>query len=231
MARPPHVPAALFGLVLAVCTGVSALAAQTAPRPAPTATAEAEVRRDFAARWDEPADRIALEWGALAGSVEGAAVATVQNGAGSSWIVVFRDGAGRQTGSVRVRAGVHGVQPVAAREIARGELLDAAAIAAQPVVRWGPPSAALAPEGWVARRRIAAGEVLAAPAVAAPDLVRSGEGVRLVVESGTVTLTAAATALGSGGLGARVAVRTDSGRRIDTTVTGPGEVRIRGMER
>jgi len=134
--------------------------------------------------------------------------------------------------------------PVAARAIARGEVLGADAIALAPdttrAVREAPaggwtaaprPTAAAGPvrPGWVARRQIAAGEPLRAPAVTPPDAVRHGQPVRVVYRESGLAITISGTAAADAPVGARVAVRVESAgraRRLEGTVIAPGLVQL-----
>ncbi len=111
--------------------------------------------------------------------------------------------------------------PRAARALARGESLAAGDIVAA-------PGDTLAPRlvGWTTRRVIAAGEVLHAPAVAPPAAVRAGDHVAVVYQQSGVALRLAGTAAADAALGARVAVRVDTRRRFEGTVTAPGVVTL-----
>lgn len=80
--------------------------------------------------------------------------------------------------------------------------------------------------GWVTRRMIAAGEVLRSPAVIAPQVVTANESVQVEWIDGNVRLTMRSVATRNAGVGDRVTVRTDSGKRMDALVIGPGRVRI-----
>ena len=111
--------------------------------------------------------------------------------------------------------------PRAARAMARGEALAATDIAAA-------PGDTLAPHlvGWTTRRMIAAGEVLRAPAVVPPASVRAGDRVAVVYAQGGVALRLDGTAATDAALGMRVAVRVDTHRRFEGTVTAPGVVTL-----
>jgi flagella basal body P-ring formation protein FlgA len=83
--------------------------------------------------------------------------------------------------------------------------------------------------GWVARRAIAAGEPLRPPAVAPPDAVRHGQPVRVVYRESGLAITISGTAAADAPVGARVAVRVESGgraRRLEGTVVAPGLVQL-----
>ncbi len=125
--------------------------------------------------------------------------------------------------------------PVAARALARGQVLTADDITFAPAPRPGAGAAARpvpAPRspvpgpGWTTRRMISAGEVLRAPAVAPPAAVRAGEPVALVYQADGITLRLAGTAAADAPLGARVPVRVDTRRRFEGVVAGPGLVRL-----
>ena len=111
--------------------------------------------------------------------------------------------------------------PRAARPLARGESLAAADIVAA-------PGDTLASHlvGWTTRRVIAAGEVLRAPAVTPPAAVRAGDHVAVVWQQAGVALRLAGTAAADAALGSHVAVRVDTRRRFEGTVTAPGVVTL-----
>ena len=132
--------------------------------------------------------------------------------------------------------------PVAARALARGEVLTAADIAffadtvrevrerTRAAGAWGTTaSAAPVGAGWVVRRAIAAGEPLRAPAVTPPDAVRYGQPVRVVYRESGLAITISGTAVADAPVGARVAVRVESAgraRRLEGTVLAPGLVQL-----
>jgi flagella basal body P-ring formation protein FlgA len=80
--------------------------------------------------------------------------------------------------------------------------------------------------GWTTKRRVRAGESLRAPLVESPRAVRPGDIVQLVVRRGSVTIALSGRAAGSAAIGERVAVRADTGRRMEGIVVEPGVVRI-----
>ena len=65
-----------------------------------------------------------------------------------------------------------------------------------------------------------------APAVAVPDAVKPGDDVRIVYVSGPVELVLVGRAAGSGAIGETVAVRAETGRRLEGVIVAPGTVRI-----
>lgn len=126
-----------------------------------------------------------------------------------------------------VAAGV-ATYPVAARDLARGEVLAQTdirhlAFPDDEVPRDDAPASVL---GWTTRRVISAGEPLRPPAVSPPDLVRAGETVQAVYRGRTIVLRVTGTAAGSAAMGERVLVRVDARRRLEGVVIGPGLVQL-----
>lgn len=207
-------------------TGADADAAAWTPGPG----IELRVRRAVAERWGVEPGVVRLEWTAAspdAALADDAAFELVGSGAGGIWWLSVRDAEGAAM-RVRVRAGVEGVEPVAARRLERGIELTAADISQATVVHWGEPpaDAPAVGAGWVTRRVIAAGEPLRPPAVAPPLLVSAGDLVQVIVRRGAVELTLRARATGAAAAGERVPVRTDAGRRLQGIAVARGVVRI-----
>lgn len=117
---------------------------------------------------------------------------------------------------------------VAARDLARGEVLTPADIARVPAPAEGVAAPALPASliGWRTRRVIAAGEPLTPPAVSPPDLVRAGEEVQVLYQGRSVVLRVSGTAAGSAAMGERVLVRVDARRRLEGVVIGPALVQL-----
>jgi flagellar basal body P-ring formation protein FlgA len=81
--------------------------------------------------------------------------------------------------------------------------------------------------GLVARRALSPNQPIADADVDAPVAVRRGETVTMVLESGTITLTAQGQALQDGSAGDVIrVVNTTSSITIEATVEGPGVVRV-----
>ena len=80
--------------------------------------------------------------------------------------------------------------------------------------------------GWVTRSAIPAGEILRAPAVEPPVVVNANGAVQVEYADQGVRLTMRGIAARNASVGERVAVRIDSGRRVEGTVIAPGRVRI-----
>jgi flagella basal body P-ring formation protein FlgA len=121
-----------------------------------------------------------------------------------------------------------GTVEVAARDLARGEVLtpeDIARVAApeEDVARVELPRTLV---GWRTRRVISAGEPLRPPAVSPPDLVQAGESVQVLYQGPSVVLRVNGTAAGSAAMGERVLVRVDARRRLEGVVIGPGLVQL-----
>ena len=117
---------------------------------------------------------------------------------------------------------------VAARMIHGGEIVSRDALAVL-AVRSAPAPGFVATvdeaTGRVARRTLVRGRLIPRDALRAPDVVTKGSLVDLRWRSGALTLRVPATALRSGRVGARVAVRvpaTDA--RLSARVVAPGVV-------
>jgi flagellar basal body P-ring formation protein FlgA len=80
--------------------------------------------------------------------------------------------------------------------------------------------------GQAMRRAQAAGSVLTASALVAPEVVRRGELVTLIAGDGPVSVRSEGVALESARLKQRLKVRSASGRVIEGTAEGPGQVRV-----
>jgi flagella basal body P-ring formation protein FlgA len=121
--------------------------------------------------------------------------------------------------------------PVATRDLARGDTLQASDIALVDSVitwRWNTaPDTTRALPGWVTRRAILAGEVLRAPAVMPPPLVLSGATVTAIWQDGPLRLVITGVATNTAAEGAHVGVRIDRTRRLDGIAVGPNIVRLR----
>jgi flagella basal body P-ring formation protein FlgA len=76
------------------------------------------------------------------------------------------------------------------------------------------------------RRTQPAGAVVTAAALEAPEVVRRGELVTVTSGSGPISVKSEGVALGPARLGQRLRVRTASGRVIEGTADGPGQVRV-----
>lgn len=113
---------------------------------------------------------------------------------------------------------------VATRTLVRGTVLTADDFTMRDTTLRGTADSVAV--GWVARRLIGAGEVLRMPAVERPRAVAANQHVELEWRDRNVVLTIRAVATRDAALGERIAVRTDSGRRVQATVVGPGRVRL-----
>jgi flagella basal body P-ring formation protein FlgA len=81
--------------------------------------------------------------------------------------------------------------------------------------------------GLKAKRALQPGEPLTWEAVAREELVRRGQSVQIVAEKGAMRIAAKGTAQASGSLGDEIAVEnTQSRKRLQGIVTGPGEVSV-----
>ena len=115
---------------------------------------------------------------------------------------------------------------IATRTIARGTVLSASDFVMRDTTLRGPSDTATAGEGWVARRLIGPGEVLRMPAVERPRVVSANQAVQLEWSDSNVTLVLRGVATRNASMGERIAVRTDTGRRVEATVVAPGRLRL-----
>jgi flagella basal body P-ring formation protein FlgA len=115
---------------------------------------------------------------------------------------------------------------VATRTIARGTVLAAGDFVLRDTTLRGPSDTTTVGEGWVARRLIGSGEILRMPAVERPRMINANQAVQLEWSDSNVTLVLRGIATRNAALGDRIAVRTDSGRRVEATVVAPGRLRL-----
>jgi flagella basal body P-ring formation protein FlgA len=80
--------------------------------------------------------------------------------------------------------------------------------------------------GLAVRRTQPAGAVVTAAALEAPEVVRRGEMVTLTSGSGPISVKSSGVALEPARLNQRLKVRSASGRVIEGTAEGPGQVRV-----
>jgi flagella basal body P-ring formation protein FlgA len=153
----------------------------------------ARVAALVAERWEVPAESLVLAWGTHAAWP--AAVADLPmrliGGGGDGWFVLTLDPPEGRPSAVRVRAGVRGPAPVAARDLTPGHALAAEDLRLELRVTWGPPTErpeAAVMAGWEVRRAVAAGTVLSPPLVQPARLVAPGDPVTFVWTRGTVVL-------------------------------------------
>ncbi len=190
------------------------------------------VRAALAEQWGVLPEALVLEWGTPRGGTlpEGLApVGLLGSGRDGRLVVSLGPAAGgKESFSLLLRAGVSSLQMVSSRTLERGEALKEGDVEYQTLTRWGPPEGSeRSPEvGWIPQRRIAKGEALRSPMLRPPLLVVSGQPVRAVWAGSGVEVALQGTAVSSGSMGDRVFLRTDSGRRLEGVVDGPGLVRI-----
>lgn len=149
---------------------------------------------------------------------------------GNGMVAVRCDGSTPWRLFVPVRATDPVAVVVAARTLKPGEVLVASDLALEQR-----PSGALPYDfvgdleqavGLTVRRTQAAGVALAQGALEHPEVVARGALVTLISTSGTVTVKSEGVALEPGRLRQRVRVRSASGRVVEGTAEGPGEVRV-----
>lgn len=178
-----------------------------------------QIRLAVAERWGTPPDSLHIEWEEPAQPLKSGAEMRRLLGPGraGSWIALL--GQEESRGSIRFRAGMRLLTPVARIDFGRGRRLSAEDIEWTHVVSWGPP-AEVGPQaavGWITRRPIAAGDPLVRPLVAPPAAVRSGEAVTVRWTSGRVTIDVPGEAIGEAALGETVLVRLETGLRVRGT--------------
>jgi len=202
------------------------LVACIAPVRAQSSDAFADrVAAAIAERWAVSPSVLRLEWERGAPSAAGSF--SLEGGAAGEWVVMIP--ANGRNENRRLRAGVLLTCPTAARDLPRATAIAASDIARSTVTHWGPPprNGCDDVEGWVTRRAVRMGEPLTAPAIAPPAAVRSGDRVRVTFIRGSVAVTLDGRAAGTGAIGERVLVHTQTGRRVMTTITGAGTVEVR----
>jgi flagella basal body P-ring formation protein FlgA len=80
--------------------------------------------------------------------------------------------------------------------------------------------------GFAVRRSQAAGAVLVPAALESPEVVKRGALVTVIASEGPITVKSEGVAIDSARLNERVKVRSASGRVIEGTAEGPGQVRV-----
>jgi flagella basal body P-ring formation protein FlgA len=119
---------------------------------------------------------------------------------------------------------------VLARNVQAGEVLAPADFAIERRAAVALPLGFLsAPEqavGFTLRRAQTAGSVLVPAVLERPEVVARGAQVTVIAGTGPVTVKSDGVALDSARLGQRLRVRSASGRVIEGTAEGPGQVRV-----
>ena len=131
----------------------------------------------------------------------------------------------------RLRVGYERDEPVAARPIARGTLINDTDVLLQRTLIWGEPASESVATldgilGSQARRVLSHGEVIRATDVVSAPVVFAGDSVTAEIIRDGVRLELVGTALHNASLGARVAIRLDRGRRFAGIATGRNTVRL-----
>lgn len=107
---------------------------------------------------------------------------------------------------------------VAARPIARGEIVGADAITTATRLLPSPPAGLIndpaSAVGRAAVREIAAGTLLSSNLIKSPQAIKRGQSVTLSLASGAVAVRVAGTALRDGTLGERIPVRNLNSKRV-----------------
>jgi flagella basal body P-ring formation protein FlgA len=190
----------------------------------------ARVAALVAERWGVEPERLALAWGTSAGWPADVADVPLRlvGGGGDGWFVLTLDPPTGRPRAVRVRAGVRGLAPVAARDLAPGHALEPDDLRLEARVTWGPPAAradGMVAPGWEIRRAVAAGTVLSPPLVQPARLVAPGDPVTFVWTRGALVLERVGIARAGARLGESVqAVAGDS--RLHGIVVAPRRARL-----
>ena len=119
---------------------------------------------------------------------------------------------------------------VLARNVQPGEVLTAEDLSVAPRTSASLPYDYLTDRtqavGLTIRRTQPAGAVVTAAALEAPEVVRRGELVTLTSGAGPINVKSSGVALEAARLNQRLKVRSASGRVIEGTASGPGQVRV-----
>ena len=243
LALAPAGAAAQAGRVVPADAGTAPAAARMSAADArtwvPPASLASRIAQDIAVRWSVDPARMVLDWGRIpppAGARLGAARLA---GVSADGLVLLDVPVAAPAERVRLalRAGVRSARPVAARALARGDVLRAGDVTEDTMPAWGAPArageqpAAVPAPGWRVNRYVAAGEPLAPPTVLPPAAVRAGERVQAVYVAGSLQLTFAATAVTDAATGQPVPLRTDDGRRLVGVAEENGTVRLTASPR
>ncbi|NJD20986.1 MAG: flagellar basal body P-ring formation protein FlgA [Gemmatimonadetes bacterium] len=225
----PRAPMLVCAAVLGLALRAGPAASQEIAEPADSALARV-AREQVATRWGVDPALVAVELDAAPGAWNCGVAAVALEGAGSGgrWTLRAEPDGGCGSLALKVRAGVWKSVTVAARDLPRDHTVRADDLRSAAEVRWGEPDEreTPSPEGWSTRRLVREGEPLVEPAVQPPLLVRPGQSLEVVWRRGAVSVKAAGRAAGSAALGGTVLVRTDSGRRLQGRVVGPGVVDV-----
>jgi flagella basal body P-ring formation protein FlgA len=131
---------------------------------------------------------------------------------------------------VPVRAANDATALVLVRNVQPGEVLAAAdfevAARSSASLPYGYLADAEQAVGQAMRRMQTAGSVLTASALVAPEVIRRGELVTLTSGAGSVTVKSEGVALEAARLNQRLKVRSASGRVVEGTAEGPGQLRV-----
>jgi flagella basal body P-ring formation protein FlgA len=197
----------------------------------PIETIAAAAREAAMAAGAEGVEAVALDerlkMNRCAGALEAEVVRAIARGNGTV-AVSCSEPAWRLFVPVRVRSDVAVL--VLARNVQPGETLTAADVAVERRSSASLPydylSDGAQAVGLTLRRTQPAGAVVTAAALEAPEVVRRGELVTLTSGSGPITVKAEGIALEPARLRQKLKVRSASGRVIEGTAEGPGQVRV-----
>jgi flagella basal body P-ring formation protein FlgA len=119
---------------------------------------------------------------------------------------------------------------VLTRNVQAGEVLTAGDLATErravQTLPYDHLSDASQAQGLMLRRTQTSGTVLVAAALERPEVVSRGALVTIIAGAGPVTVKSDGVALESARLGQRLRIRSASGRVIEGTAEGPGQVRV-----
>lgn len=186
------------------------------------------VREELSRRWEVPAERVVLDWGAVHWRGDSLPpLRLVGSGRGGWFVVVLDDSV--SPSAVQVRAGLLDTVAVASRALAPGDTIGAGDYEFRTEVRWGAPAVRQrATSGWIVRRHLAAGDLLDEPSIAPPPVIGKGEPVRIVWQHGPVEVWIEGTAMNAAALHQPVRVRIpERNLQIVALAAAPGRATLR----
>lgn len=169
------IPRTVFLVTLLASTGAGTAFGQDDQRSIPRGIRE-RVVSEVAVRWSTATQDIAVDWRGVAApdSIAPADAIQLRGNGLQGWFLVVVDPAGRQSFSMRVRAGRITPVPVATRRLRRDDVLEPEDIAYVTDTIWAPPPLEgdlFAQPGWRVRWNVRMGAPLIAPIVLPPVLI------------------------------------------------------------
>jgi flagella basal body P-ring formation protein FlgA len=224
----------LVGFLTVAASALTWVARAQAPAPAwqPPATIAAAAREAAAAEGAGEVEAVAvddrLKLKACGTALDARITRPIQRGQGT--VAVSCSGATPWRLFVPVRTTNEVPALVLTRSVQPGDVLTIADLAvAERSAATLPFDYMSAPEqaiGFAVRRSQAAGAVLVPAALESPEVVKRGALVTVIASEGPITVKSEGVAIDSARLNERVKVRSVSGRVIEGTAEGPGQVRV-----